>query len=137
MMSLRIAMTKSRPLWARSRRVVGRVGHAAPGWTDSWFSQTVRRASGVGSRQDARKAARLEKARAYVAERGHSEYADGIVAALEETPGVLATVSMLRAMGDDGLRSLAATVRAEHEARQAKIAGKAVVNLSVRVSTLW
>ena len=135
-MSLRIAMAKGGPLRVSSWRAVSRTGSAAPGWTDSWFSQTGRRASGVGSRQDARKAARLEKARAYVAERGHSEYADGIVAALEETPGVLATVSMLRAMGDDGLRSLAATVRAEHEARQAKIAGKAVVNLSVRASAV-
>ena len=80
------------------------------------------------SRQDARKLQRIDKARAYVEGCGYeSVVAEGIVTTLENTPGVNATVSMLKTMGTSGLKSLADTVEAEQTARAEKIAGKAQV----------
>ena len=66
-----------------------------------------RRLASSQQRRTARAEKKLAKARAYLAEQGYAEETvEGILRTLEKTPGVSASVSMLRSMGEVGLRSL-------------------------------
>jgi hypothetical protein len=81
--------------------------------------------------KDPRLLERFVKARAYLAECGHEEHAQGIIDALEASPGMQCTVPMLKAMGSAGLKSLATSVEQEQAARMAKIEGKARLHIRV------
>ena len=93
-----------------------------------------RRLASSQQRRTARAEKKLAKARAYLAEQGDAEETvEGILRTLEKTPGVSASVSMLRSMGEVGLRSLVESVDAEAETLAAKRAGKARVHIRVAV----
>ena len=93
-----------------------------------------RRLASSQQRRTARAEKKLAKARTYLAEQGYAEETvEGILRTLEKTPGVSASVSMLRSMGEVGLRSLVESVDAEAETLAAKRAGKARVHIRVAV----
>eukprot|EP01046_Picozoa_sp_COSAG06_P040710 COSAG06_NODE_4954_length_3833_cov_4.056776_3_plen_236_part_00 len=80
-----------------------------------------------------RAAKKLAKARQFLLDEGYAERtADSILQTLEKTPGMSASVSMLRSMGDVGLRSLVVAVEEETAALDAKHEGMA--RLTVRVA---
>lgn len=85
-------------------------------------------------KMSARAAKKLAKAQQYLLDEGYAERtADSIIATLEKTPGMSASVSMLRSMGKAGLHSLVVAVEEEVATLDAKHAGKAKVG--IRVST--
>ena len=89
-------------------------------------------AAGSSEKMD-RAAKKLAKAREFLLEEGYAERtAEDILQTLGRTPGVSASVSMLRSMGPVGLQSLVDAVEAEAATLDAKRAGKA--RLSVRVA---
>ena len=113
-------------------RRAGLLGSVRPA---GWRSPAApRRLASSQQRRTARAEKKLAKARTYLAEQGYAaETVEGILRTLEKTPGVSASVSMLRSMGEVGLRSLVESVDAEAEALAAKRAGKARVHIRVAV----
>ena len=113
-------------------RRAGLLGSVRPA---GWRSPAApRRLASSQQRRTARAEKKLAKARTYLAEQGYApETVEGILRTLEKTPGVSASVSMLRSMGEIGLRSLVESVDAEAEALAAKRAGKARVHIRVAV----
>ena len=102
-----------------------------------WLSSTPAAPAAPGARalkMSARAAKKLEKARQYLLDEGYAERtADSIIATLEKTPGMSASVSMLRSMGKPGLHSLVVAVEEEVAALDAKHAGKAKVSIRVSI----